>query len=48
MTDMTQPDDSKKYGRDDNERVINFMKIAKPAAIPIIPEIMIVIMSMFV
>ncbi|AMW79780.1 preprotein translocase subunit SecF [Acinetobacter sp. TGL-Y2] len=33
MTDMTQPDDSKKYGRDDNERVINFMKIAKPAAI---------------
>ncbi len=33
MTDMTQPEDSKKYGRDDNERVINFMKIAKPAAI---------------
>lgn len=33
MTDMTQPDDSKKYGRDDNERIINFMKIAKPAAI---------------
>ena len=33
MTNMTQPDDSKEYGRDDNERVINFMKIAKPAAI---------------
>lgn len=33
MTDMTQPEDSKKYGRDDNERVIDFMKIAKPAAI---------------
>ncbi|WP_338559735.1 protein translocase subunit SecF [Acinetobacter sp. KS-LM10] len=32
MTDMTQPDE-KKYGREDNERVINFMKIAKPAAI---------------
>lgn len=33
MTDMTQPEESKKYGRDDNERTINFMKIAKPAAI---------------
>ena len=29
-TDMTQP---KKYGRPDNERIIDFMKIAKPAAI---------------
>ena len=38
MTDMTQqentkPDDSKKYGRPDDERIIDFMKIAKPAAI---------------
>ena len=32
MTDMTQPD-SKKYGRPDDERIIPFMKIAKPAAI---------------
>lgn len=32
MTDMTQPK-SKQYGRPDNERVIPFMKIAKPAAI---------------
>ena len=32
MTDMTQPD-SKKYGRQDDERVIPFMKIAFPAAI---------------
>lgn len=32
MTDMTQPD-SRKYGRPDDERVIPFMKIAKPAAI---------------
>lgn len=32
MTDMTQPD-SKKYGRPDDERIISFMKIAKPAAI---------------
>ncbi|OTG71948.1 protein translocase subunit SecF [Acinetobacter sp. ANC 4169] len=31
MTDMTQP--QKKYGRPDDERVIDFMKIAKPAAI---------------
>ena len=31
MTDVTQP--TKKYGRPDDERVINFMKIAKPAAI---------------
>lgn len=31
MTDMTQP--KKKYGRPDDERVIDFMKIAKPAAI---------------
>ncbi|AOA59277.1 protein translocase subunit SecF [Acinetobacter larvae] len=31
MTDMTQP--SKQYSRPDNERIINFMKIAKPAAI---------------
>ncbi|SPL69955.1 protein translocase subunit SecF [Acinetobacter stercoris] len=30
MTDVTQP---KKYGRPDDERVIPFMKIAKPAAI---------------
>ncbi|OTG84731.1 protein translocase subunit SecF [Acinetobacter sp. ANC 4648] len=30
MTEVTQP---KKYGRPDDERVINFMKIAKPAAI---------------
>ncbi|NHB58746.1 protein translocase subunit SecF [Acinetobacter sp. 194] len=38
MTDMTQqespkPDNSKKYGRPDDERIIDFMKIAKPAAI---------------
>lgn len=32
MTDMTQPN-SKKYGRPDDERVIPFMSIAKPAAI---------------
>ena len=32
MTDVTQQD-SKKYSRPDDERVINFMKIAKPAAI---------------
>ncbi|MBO3671408.1 protein translocase subunit SecF [Acinetobacter soli] len=32
MTDMTQPK-PKQYGRPDNERVIPFMKIAKPAAI---------------
>ncbi len=32
MTEVTQPKD-KKYGRPDNERVINFMKIAGPAAI---------------
>ena len=31
MTDVTQP--KKKYGRPDDEQVINFMKIAKPAAI---------------
>jgi len=31
MTDVTQP--KKKYGRPDDENVINFMKIAKPAAI---------------
>lgn len=31
MTDMTQP--KKKYGRPDDERIIDFMKIAKPAAI---------------
>ena len=31
MTDMTQP--PKKYGRPDDERVINFLKIAAPAAI---------------
>ncbi|TCB78872.1 protein translocase subunit SecF [Acinetobacter sp. ANC 4173] len=31
MTDMTQPK-SKQYGRPDNERVIGFMKISKPAA----------------
>jgi preprotein translocase subunit SecF len=31
MTDVTQP--KKKYGRPDDEHVINFMKIAKPAAI---------------
>lgn len=32
MTDMTQPN-SKQYGRPDDEKVIHFMKIAKPAAI---------------
>lgn len=32
MTEVTQPS-PKKYGRDDNERVIPFMKIALPAAI---------------
>ena len=32
MTDVTQQD-SKKYGRPDDERVIDFMKIALPAAI---------------
>ncbi len=32
MTDMTQPK-PKQYGRPDNERIIPFMKIAKPAAI---------------
>lgn len=32
MTDMTQPN-PKKYGRPDDERIIPFMKIAKPAAI---------------
>ncbi|ENV32119.1 protein-export membrane protein SecF [Acinetobacter gerneri DSM 14967 = CIP 107464 = MTCC 9824] len=31
MTDVTQP--KKKYGRPDDERIIDFMKIAKPAAI---------------
>jgi len=31
MTDVAQP--KKKYGRPDDEHVINFMKIAKPAAI---------------
>jgi preprotein translocase subunit SecF len=31
MTDVTQP--KKKYGRPDDEHIINFMKIAKPAAI---------------
>jgi preprotein translocase subunit SecF len=30
MTDVTQP---KKYGRPDDEKIINFMKIARPAAI---------------
>ena len=30
MTENTQP---KQYGRPDNERIIPFMKIAKPAAI---------------
>ena len=37
MTDMTQHNtqapEPKKYGRPDNERIIDFMKIAKPAAI---------------
>ncbi len=35
MTDVTQPEapKTKKYGRPDDEKVINFMKIAKPAAI---------------
>ena len=35
MTEVTQPKDvqNKKYGRPDDEKVINFMKIAKPAAI---------------
>ncbi len=37
MTDMTQHEpkmpEEKKYGRPDNERIIDFMKIAKPAAI---------------
>lgn len=32
MTDMTQPK-AKQYGRPDDERVIDFMKIARPAAI---------------
>jgi hypothetical protein len=30
MTENTQP---KQYGRPDNERIIPFMKIAKPAAL---------------
>ncbi len=36
MTDVTQPKKTtpaKKYGRPDDERIIDFMKIAKPAAI---------------
>ena len=35
MTEVTQPKDvqNKKYGRPDDEKVINYMKIAKPAAI---------------
>ncbi|MDM1757780.1 MULTISPECIES: protein translocase subunit SecF [unclassified Acinetobacter] len=35
MTDVTQPQEqkTKKYGRPDDEKIINFMKIAKPAAI---------------
>ncbi len=35
MTDVTQPQEqkAKKYGRPDDEKIINFMKIAKPAAI---------------
>ena len=35
MTDVTQPQaqQTKKYGRPDDEKIINFMKIAKPAAI---------------
>jgi preprotein translocase subunit SecF len=33
MTDMTQQNDPKKYGRPDDERVIGFMKIGVPAAI---------------
>ena len=36
MTDVTQPKNNtpaKKYGRPDDERIIDFMKIAKPAAI---------------
>ncbi len=35
MTDVTQPEvpTTKKYGRPDDEKIINFMKIAKPAAI---------------
>lgn len=32
MTENTQPK-QKQYGRPDNERVIDFMKIALPAAI---------------
>lgn len=43
MTDMTQPK-SKQYGRPDNERVIGFMKISKPAAFA---SILITIASIF-
>ena len=43
MTDMTQPK-SKQYGRPDNERVIGFMKISKPAAFA---SIIITIASIF-
>ena len=43
MTDMTQPK-TKQYGRPDNERVIGFMKISKPAAFA---SILITIASIF-
>ena len=43
MTDMTQPK-TKQYGRPDNERVIGFMKISKPAAFA---SIIITIASIF-
>ena len=43
LTDMTQPK-SKQYGRPDNERVIGFMKISKPAAFA---SIIITIASIF-
>ena len=35
MTEVTQPKEvqNKQYGRPDDEKVINFMKIAKPAAL---------------
>ncbi len=33
MTDVTQAQKAKQYGRPDDERVIDFMKIARPAAI---------------
>ena len=43
MTNVTQPK-SKQYGRPDNERIIGFMKISKPAAFA---SILITIASIF-